>query len=230
MPEHESTPDDTRADLEEEQADAREPDEDGAASGMSRRSFIKGVGGTAVATAAMSGATETDAAEASDGPDGVRVANITLSINGEAHAVSRVEPRTTLLDVLRNRLEYTGAKPVCERASCGACSVLLDGKPVYACSILAMDAEGHEIVTVEGLLDGDSLHPVQEAFVEEDALMCGFCTPGFVVSVAALVAENDDPTLDEVKKALSGNLCRCGTYTRVFAAAQTAARRVREGT
>jgi xanthine dehydrogenase YagT iron-sulfur-binding subunit len=107
--------------------------------------------------------------------------------------------------------------------------VLFDGKPVYACSILAMDAEGHEIITVEGLLDGDNLHPVQEAFVEEDALMCGFCTPGFVVSVAALVAENDDPTLDEVKKALSGNLCRCGTYTRVFAAAQTAARRVREG-
>lgn len=107
--------------------------------------------------------------------------------------------------------------------------MLFDGKPVYACSVLAMDAEGHEIVTVEGLMSEDSLHPVQQAFVDEDAVMCGFCTPGFVVSVAALVAENDDPTMDEVKQAVSGNLCRCGTYTRVFEAAMTAARRVREG-
>ena len=226
MPKHEPTSDIKREGPEDEERAAGS--EDGPPSGMSRRSFIQGVGGTAVATAAMSSSTHAEA-DAAEGAEGVRVASITLNINGEAHAVSRVEPRTTLLDVLRNRLEYTGAKPVCERASCGACSVLFDGKPVYACSILAMDAEGHEIITVEGLLDGDNLHPVQEAFVEEDALMCGYCTPGFVVSVAALVAENDDPTLDEVKKALSGNLCRCGTYTRVFAAAQTAARRVREG-
>jgi len=195
---------------------------------MSRRSFIKGVGGTAAATVAMSANAPVEAV-AQEEAAGVRVANVTLSINGETHVVSGVEPRTTLLDILRNRLEYTGAKPVCERASCGACSVLYDGKPVYACSILAMDAEGHEIVTVEGLLSEDSLHPVQQAFVDEDALMCGFCTPGFVVSVAALVEENNDPTLDEVKKAVSGNLCRCGTYNRVFDAAMTAARRVREG-
>ena len=199
------------------------------ASGMSRRSFMKGVGGAAVVSVAVSGEGVADVADDDAEIAGVRVANITLSINGEAQVVSGVEPRTTLLDVLRNRLEHTGAKPVCERASCGACSVLFDGKPVYACSVLAMDAEGHEIVTVEGLMSEDSLHPVQQAFVDEDAVMCGFCTPGFVVSVAALVAENDDPTMDEVKQAVSGNLCRCGTYTRVFEAAMTAARRVREG-
>lgn len=226
MPVHDTTSDVTR-DGPDEAMDNDGIDDEGA-SGLSRRSFLKGVGGTTVAAATMGRGIAQDAT-AAEGVEGVRVANITLSINGDAHVVSGVEPRTTLLDVLRNRLEYTGAKPVCERASCGACSVLLDGKPVYACSILAMDAEGHEIVTVEGLLSGDELHPVQQAFVEEDALMCGFCTPGFVISVAALVAENDDPTLDEVKKAVSGNLCRCGTYNRVFAAAQTAARRVREG-
>jgi aerobic-type carbon monoxide dehydrogenase small subunit (CoxS/CutS family) len=197
-------------------------------SGLSRRSFIKGVGGTAAAGVVLSAGPSPDAVP-SDGLDGVRVANITLNVNGETQVVSGVEPRSTLLDLLRNRLEHTGAKPVCERASCGACSVLFDGSPVYSCSILALDAEGHDIVTVEGLASDDALHPVQAAFVEEDALMCGFCTPGFVVSVAALVAENDNPTLDEVKKAVSGNLCRCGTYNRVFKAAMTAARRVREG-
>ena len=106
---------------------------------------------------------------------------------------------------------------------------MLDGKPAYSCSILATDAQDAEITTVEGLLDGDQLHPVQQAFIEHDALMCGFCTPGFVVSVAALVRDNPYPTEDDVRKAVSGNLCRCGTYNRIFEAAQTAARRMREG-
>lgn len=227
MPLHEPTSDVSRDGPEDAiENEAATEDEAG---GMSRRAFIRGVAGTTIAAAALGAGAAEEANAAASAISGVRVANITLSINGDAHMVSAVEPRTTLLEVLRNRLEYTGAKPVCERASCGACSVLLDGKPAYACSILAMDAEGREIVTVEGLLDGDELHPVQQAFVDEDALMCGFCTPGFIISVAALVAENDDPTLDEIKKAVSGNLCRCGTYTRVFAAAQSAARRVREG-
>ena len=134
------------------------------------------------------------------------------------------EPRHTLLDVLRNRLDLTGAKPICDRGSCGGCTVLVDGQPVYSCMMLAVDAVGKEITTIEGISDGQRLDPVQQAFVEHDALMCGFCTPGFVMSVKALLNRNPNPTLDDVKAAVSGNLCRCGTYPRVFEAALAAAR------
>ena len=163
MPKPDTLPNVSREGPEDDRSPELVAADDASASGISRRTFIKGVGGGAAATVALS-ATSAPVADAQEDIGGVRVANITLNINGETQVVSGVEPRATLLDVLRNRLEHTGAKPVCERASCGACSVLFDGKPVYACSILAMDAEGHEIVTVEGLLSEDSLHPVQQAF------------------------------------------------------------------
>ncbi len=129
----------------------------------------------------------------------------------------------TLLRALRNHLGLTGAKEVCERGACGGCTVLLDGAPICACLLLAVDAVGHEITTVEGLGAPDRLSPVQAAFVECDALQCGFCTPGFVVASTALLRQNPHPSLEEIKAGLAGNLCRCGTYGRIFEAVQRAA-------
>ncbi len=186
--------------------------------GVSRRVFLKTAGVGAAATSLV-GAVSAATADAVLGPDAVP---LSLKINGAIHAVT-VEPRVTLLSALRNHLDLTGSKEVCDRGACGACTVLLDGKPVVSCSMLAADAVGHEITTVEGLGTPEALSPVQEAFVECDALQCGFCTPGFVVSSTALLASNPHPTLGEIQHGLSGNLCRCGTYGRVFEAVQKAA-------
>ena len=153
---------------------------------------------------------------------------IELAVNGRVRE-DWVQERMLLVHYLREVAGLTGTHVGCVVGECGACSVLVDGVLVKSCLQLAVQADGRSVTTVEGLERDGELDPVQQAFVDEDALMCGFCTPGFIISVAALVAENDDPTLDEIKKAVSGNLCRCGTYTRVFAAAQSAARRVREG-
>jgi aerobic-type carbon monoxide dehydrogenase small subunit (CoxS/CutS family) len=190
-----------------------------AAGKFSRRTFLK----TAGVGAAATGLVGLDAQPARSpvvGPDAVP---IKLMINGTAYPVS-VEPRVTLLRVLRNQLELTGAKEVCDRGGCGACTVLLDGQPVNACLMLALDAEGHEITTVEGLGTPERLSPLQAAFVECDALQCGFCTPGFVVAGTALLRKNPDPSLPQIQDALAGNLCRCGTYGRVFEAVQKAAK------
>ena len=200
---------------------------------ISRRSFLKGVGtGTVAATVAPSvliGGEKT--ADAQEG-DAVESATIQLNINGKPYQVE-VEARTTLLTVLRdgidtsgNNVDLTGAKLICDRGECGGCTVMIDGKPIYACMMLAMDAQGKQITTVEGLADGDDLHPVQEAFIQHDALMCGFCTPGFVVASAALLSENTKPTLEEIKVGLSGNTCRCGTYPFIFDAVKTASKKM----
>jgi xanthine dehydrogenase YagT iron-sulfur-binding subunit len=186
---------------------------------FSRRSFLKSAGVSAAATTIVSAGERAAAAPAVLGPDAV---TLNLKVNGAARAVT-VEPRVTLLDALRNHLDLTGAKPVCERGGCGACTVLLDGAPVVSCLMLAADAEGHEVTTVEGIGTPDKMSPLQAAFVEKDALQCGFCTPGFVVSGTALLARNPHPTLEEIKAGLAGNLCRCGTYGRVFEAVQAAA-------
>jgi aerobic-type carbon monoxide dehydrogenase small subunit (CoxS/CutS family) len=148
-----------------------------------------------------------------------------LKVNGAAKTVT-VEPRVTLLRALRNHLDLTGAKEVCDRGGCGACTVLLDGEPVCSCLMLAADAVGREITTVEGLGTPEKMSPVQAAFVECDALQCGFCTPGFVVASTAFLNKNKspNPSLDEIKAGLAGNLCRCGTYGRVFEAVQKAAK------
>lgn len=200
---------------------------------ISRRNFLKGVGtGTvaaAVAPTVLIGAE--NAAEAQNG-EAITSATIQLNINAKMYQVE-VEPRTTLLTVLRdssdtsgNRVDLTGAKLICDRGECGGCTVMVDNKPVYACMMLAIDAQGKEITTVEGLAEGDALHPVQEAFIQHDAMMCGFCTPGFIVSAASLLRENQKPTLEEIKMGLSGNTCRCGTYPFIFDAVETAARKM----
>jgi len=152
---------------------------------------------------------------------------VEIVVNGAPRQVF-VEPRRTLLDALRWDLGLTGAKRVCDEGDCGACTVILDGKPVYACLVLAVDAEGRSVETVEGLAGPDGApHPVQRAFVADEALQCGFCTPGQVVSVCALLRENPSPTEDDVRRAIAGNLCRCGTYPRIVAAARDAAAEIR---
>ena len=153
------------------------------------------------------------------GPDAV---SVTLRINGTVRTVA-VAPHATLAEVLRGPLDLIGTKIGCDRGACSACTVWLDGIPVASCMTLAVDVGERSVTTIEGLSDGDKLHPVQAAFIEHDAIQCGFCTPGLVMSCAALLATNPHPTLDEVKAATSGHLCRCGTYPHVFAATLAAA-------
>lgn len=191
--------------------------------GFSRRGFIQGVGigGGAIGT----GLLEPEAAAAQSGGQvvGPGEVPVTLWINGKEHKLN-VEPRVTLLDALRDRLGITGAKRVCDRGTCGACTVLVEGKAVYACSMLAVEAEGMDIQTVEGLSKGSELHPIMKAFVKHDAQQCGFCTPGFVVAAKAFIDENPNPTEDDVKDGLGGNLCRCGTYMGIRKAVVEAAK------
>jgi aerobic-type carbon monoxide dehydrogenase small subunit (CoxS/CutS family) len=198
---------------------AKPPADDEPLSGVSRRTFLKTAGVGAAATSLI-GAAATDGAARILGPDPVPLA---LKVNGAARTVT-VEPRVTLLRALRNHLDLTGSKEVCDRGACGGCTVMLDGKPIASCLMLAADAVGHEITTVEGLGTPDKMSPVQAAFVEADALQCGFCTPGFVVASTALLRQNPNPSLEQVKDGLAGNLCRCGTYSRVFEAVLKAAK------
>jgi aerobic-type carbon monoxide dehydrogenase small subunit (CoxS/CutS family) len=186
---------------------------------VSRRTFLKTAGVGAAATS-FAGVASAPAEAAVLGPDAVPLA---LEVNGALRTVS-VEPRVTLLSALRDHLDLTGAKQVCDRGACGACTVLFDGEPVCSCLMLAADAVGHEVTTVEGLGTPERMSPLQAAFVECDALQCGFCTPGLVVSGTALLRKTPDPTLDQIKDGLAGNLCRCGTYGRVFEAVRKAAR------
>ena len=185
----------------------------------SRRDFLKTIGAGAVASASASLATAQEAtagqAPAALGPGDVP---ITLTINGRRHQLS-VEPRVTLLDAMRTRLEITGQKRVCDRGACGACTVIIEGRTYYSCSMLAIEAQGKNIRTVDGLANGNTLHPVQQAFCDNDGLMCGFCTPGFVMATVALLEKNPNPTPEQAKKALDGNLCRCGTNIGVLKAA-----------
>ncbi|MCI0342693.1 MAG: (2Fe-2S)-binding protein [Planctomycetales bacterium] len=195
----------------------------GGGPGFSRRGFLAGVGGLAGATALGAGAAAQDAGPEKLGPG---PAKFSLRVNGQERALE-CEPRVTLLDALRERLGLTGAKRVCDRGECGACTVLLDGQPAYSCMVLAVDAQGREVTTVEGLGTPTSLHPVQEAFVQADGYQCGFCTPGQVVAAAALLARVPDPTPAQAREALAGNVCRCGAYPRIVEAALTAAKAIR---
>jgi aerobic-type carbon monoxide dehydrogenase small subunit (CoxS/CutS family) len=191
----------------------------GARSGFSRRTFLKTAGVGAAATSMVGVGEHALSAPAILGPDAV---TLKLKVNGVPRQVT-VEPRVTLLDALRDHLDLTGAKPVCDRGACGGCTVLLDGEAVNSCLMLAADAEGHEITTVEGIGSPERMSPLQQAFVEADAMQCGFCTPGFVVAGTAFLAKHPSPSLDEIKHGLSGNLCRCGTYSRILEAVHKAA-------
>lgn len=146
-----------------------------------------------------------------------------ILVNGAAHDVPAAPP-DTLLTLLRDALHLTGTKLVCDRGECGACTVLLDGVPVYACLTLAAACEGASVLTVEGIADGTALHPLQRAFITHDATQCGYCTPGQIVAGVALLARNPDPSDDDIAVAMSGNLCRCGTYPKIAAAIRSAAR------
>jgi xanthine dehydrogenase YagT iron-sulfur-binding subunit len=196
-------------------------------SGISRRSFLRGGGITAAGTALLGGVqglqTEASPATSSQVKEfGPEPFEITLHVNGKDHPL-KIEPRTTLAEALRIQLNMTGTKVSCDRGACSSCTVLLDKMPVNSCMTLAIDAVGHQVMTIEGLSNGDQMHPVQTAFVRHDAMQCGFCTPGMVMSCAALLDRNPHPTEADVRYAVSGNLCRCGTYPKVFSATLDAA-------
>jgi len=205
-----------------------EKDDDQETSGVSRRGFLKGMGGGLLGTAAVGpGLLGAEAVAAAAGPPTMSgPQRITLNINGGQQQIE-IEPRTTLLEALRDRLDLTGSKEVCDRGQCGACTVLIDGKAMLACMTLAADVGAREVTTVEGVAQGGQLSDLQEAFVAQDGLMCGFCTPGFVMAAEALLRTNSSPTAAEIRTSVSGNLCRCGTYPKVFEAIDVAAKKRR---
>lgn len=183
--------------------------------GFSRRAFLQG-SGAAAAAATLQVTSDQPQAKAAEGAQklGPQAVSITLQVNGQ-QLKTEVEPRVTLLDALRDYLDVTGCKRVCDRGTCGACTVLLDGKPIYACTMLAIEAQGKAITTCEGLVQDEQLNAVQQAFWKRDASQCGFCTPGFVVACTAVLKENPKATVEEIKRGLDGNICRCGTYEQM---------------
>ena len=191
--------------------------------GLSRRKFLKGLGtgivGTAVATSVTVAAQP--AASAAEKQDG-RVA-ASLKVNGRVHELW-LEPRTTLAEAIREHLHLTGTKVGCNRGECGSCTVLLDGRAVYSCQILAAEAQGHEITTIEGLLNGEEPDPLQKAFVENDAFQCGFCTPGQILAAKSLLLKNPHPSREEIVRGMSGNLCRCAAYRGIIRAVESVAK------
>jgi aerobic-type carbon monoxide dehydrogenase small subunit (CoxS/CutS family) len=194
--------------------------------GFTRRAFFKGAGATAIGAGIIDGGLVA-LAEAQANRDATAIAGpgavpVTLKVNAVDRKL-QLEPRTTLAEALRTDLDLTGTKVVCDRGSCSACTVFLDGTPVCSCMTLAIEAQGHEITTIEGIAKDGRLHPVQEAFIEHDAMQCGFCTPGMVMSCVALLNKNPKPDLAAVNHAIRGNLCRCGTYPKVCEATLAAA-------
>mgnify|MGYP006295719193 CR=1 FL=1 len=200
-----------------DQAEATDSD------GVSRRAFIKSWGAGTVALG-LAGTASGAASAATDTAPGDEMIRVTLDINGCSHELL-IEPRWTLLFVLREKLALTAAKPGCERGECGACSVLIDDEPRYACLTLAMEAQGKRVETVEGFMAGEALGEVQTRFVEEDGLQCGYCTPGQIIAAEGLLRKNPDPSFEEIRLAMSGNLCRCGAYAHIFNAVAAAAER-----
>ena len=199
-------------------------------SGFSRRGFLTSVGVTSgalttgILTSGQPALGETAPKVAGPGPGPV-----TLTINGKPYKLN-IEPRTTLCDALRNYLDFTASKRVCDRGTCGACTVIMDGKAVYSCDVLAIDAQGRKIETLEGISTPEHPHPVSKAFVNNDAQQCGYCTPGFVVASKAFLDHHPNPTYEDVKHGLGGNLCRCGTYMGVRKAVLEAAKELHGGT
>jgi xanthine dehydrogenase YagT iron-sulfur-binding subunit len=188
-----------------------------ASSGVSRRDFMK-ISAVTAAVPLVLGINVVEAAGEDVTLHGPGKVPVTLNVNGKKLSAD-LEPRVTLLDALREQFDLTGAKRVCDRGACGACTVLLVGKPVYACSVLAIDAQGAKITTIEALAEGDALSPVMQAFVAHDAQQCGFCTPGFVVATTHFLQQHPKPSAEDIRHGLSGNYCRCGTYDGIRAVA-----------
>ena len=195
---------------------------------ISRRGFLRGAGLTTVGTVALQSGVlgsplqDETLAEQSIGPD---AALIRLHVNGKSRSLA-VEPRTTLAAALRDHLQLTGTKVVCDRGACAACTVWVDRKPVNSCMTLAVEVVGREITTIEGIGSEDDLHPVQRAFVDHDASQCGFCTPGMIMTATHFLENHPKPDLEDVKVALRGNLCRCGTHPNVFKATLAASKKM----
>jgi xanthine dehydrogenase YagT iron-sulfur-binding subunit len=195
---------------------------------VTRRAFLKGLGGGAAGAALA-----TRIKGQSAGQAGISLSpalaqkNITFKVNGKTVSMD-VEPRETLLEVLREKLKLTGTKKTCDRGECGGCTVLVDGQAVYSCLFPAVRADGKQVITVEGLADGETLHPVQQAFIEKDGYQCGYCTPGFIMSTVALLGRTATPSPGEIKAGLSGNLCRCGNYVKIYEAVAAASQKIRK--
>jgi len=192
-----------------------------AARGLTRRGFLTAMGSSAVTLAVADKLHATPAAEAEIIERGA-MTKVVLMINGRSYRLL-VEPRWSLLYVLREGLGLTGTKVGCERGECGACTVLIDDEPRYACMTLAVEVEGANITTLEGLMKGEELGPVQQAFAEHDAFQCGYCTPGQIMAVEGLLRKTPQPSVDAIRRGMSGNLCRCGTYRHIMNAAKRAA-------
>jgi len=195
---------------------------DNGRAGFSRRGFFNSVAAGATEVALIGTVIEQKAqAGGMEAPEGETV-KVSLRVNGQTHTVL-AEPRWTLLHVLRDRLGFTGTKQGCERGECGACTVLIDGVARNACMTLAVEVAGKEVITIEGLMNGAELGPVQQAFLEEDGYQCGYCTPGQMVSAEGLLRKTPDPTIEQIREGVSGNLCRCGAYGHIFRAVHRAA-------
>lgn len=198
--------------------------------GISRRRFIKGVGTGIVGSYVMLPTMKDSEAKITKSPkdevlESVRTETLETTINGRK-VKSKVEPRTTLADFLRDYLELTGTKVVCNHGECGGCSVILDGRAVYSCMLLALDANGKEVITIEGLMSGENLHPLQQAFIEHDGLQCGFCTPGQIMAAYALLKKFPNPTDEQIMTGMSGNLCRCAAYPNIIKSVRGAAKKM----
>ena len=191
---------------------------------ISRRDFLKGMGTSAIATSITTSPLALPSSAEAAPPPAVREAWIQLNVNDKTYRL-KVKSHWTLLEVLRREIGLTGTKKLCDRGSCGACTVIMDGKAVYSCSRLAIEADNKKILTIEGLLQGEKLHPIQEAFLEHDGMQCGFCTSGQIMSVKALLDKNPRPTQVEIKEGLSGNICRCSAYPKILKSAMAAAQR-----
>jgi aerobic-type carbon monoxide dehydrogenase small subunit (CoxS/CutS family) len=182
---------------------------------VSRRNFLKSTGVVSIAATVLT----PPGLEAQSGPAAVGPGDVPVRLNVNGRQLNlMIEPRVTLLDALRMRADMTGNKRVCDRGTCGACTMLVDGRPVYSCSTLAIDVQGKQIRNVDGLANGQTLHPVQQAFCDKDALMCGFCTPGFIMASVGVLEKYPNPTPEQIRKGLDGNICRCGTFPRIFEA------------
>lgn len=196
---------------------------------FTRRDFLKGFGSGALGAAVVPKLVSQDVFSLQTKEGKIPLYSkkqITLNINEKNYSLV-IEPRETLLHVLREKLNLTGTKKTCSGGECGACTVLLDGNPIYSCLTLAIRADNKKITTVEGLAVDGKLHPIQQAFIEKDGYQCGFCTPGFIMSSVALLEKNKNPLTEEIKTALSGNLCRCGNYSKIYEAVSVASKSMR---
>jgi len=200
--------------------------EDSKPKAISRRKFIQGIGTGAIGSAVLPGVLSGEKKKKKDPPTPHPGKEpLVLNVNGK-QIRAMIEPQTTLVQLIRDHLNLTGTKVVCNQGECGGCTVLLDGKAVYSCHILALDAAGKHVVTIEGLLTGEKLHPIQEAFIEHDGLQCGFCTPGQIMAAQALLLKHPKPTTQQVKEGMAGNLCRCAAYPNILKSVIAAAENV----